>query len=345
LWLIALYLLVPLLATWYGAQTRPIFNERYVIAAVPGLYLLVAAATSFWIDRVRGHTAGQKASNPALELRHWPATVLTLVLLSGMVLSLGHYYYDPAVSKTRGWRTLAAVMARFAEGWPAATTRVAQTYPDPTLWYYYEGASGQFVMPPAPNDEAGAKDLVQSLVEQDVQRVVLAVLTGSGWDDHGIATRTLQGAFRMLAEIPLGDWRVQVYDRPPRAALTPYDARFTNGVRLGGYNAPAERLVPGDVFPIYLRWEGSTAALTGGEKITLQLLNAQGRVAAQVDQAFGAVDLEASPAGYAISLPRTLPAGSYRLLVALYDASSPEAPRILTEAGGDHAVLEELSSP
>ena len=44
LWLLLLYLSVPLLATWYSSTQRPIFNERYLIAAAPPFYLLIAVA-------------------------------------------------------------------------------------------------------------------------------------------------------------------------------------------------------------------------------------------------------------------------------------------------------------
>ncbi len=47
LWLLALYLAVPLGVTWYSAQQRPIFNERYLIAAAPPFYLLLGAAFNF----------------------------------------------------------------------------------------------------------------------------------------------------------------------------------------------------------------------------------------------------------------------------------------------------------
>ena len=46
LWLLALYLGLPLLATWLGALSRPIFNERYLVAALPAFFLLIAAAIS-----------------------------------------------------------------------------------------------------------------------------------------------------------------------------------------------------------------------------------------------------------------------------------------------------------
>ncbi len=49
--LLLLYLGVPLLATWWGAQSRPIFNERYLAAAAAPFYLLLAAGAARWPRR------------------------------------------------------------------------------------------------------------------------------------------------------------------------------------------------------------------------------------------------------------------------------------------------------
>ena len=54
----ALYLAVPLLATWISALQRPIFNERYLIAAVqPSFFLLVAVAVLGWGSEMIWSTA------------------------------------------------------------------------------------------------------------------------------------------------------------------------------------------------------------------------------------------------------------------------------------------------
>jgi hypothetical protein len=60
---------------------------------------------------------------------------------------------------------------------------------------------------------------------------------------------------------------------------------------------------------------------------------------AQTDQPLAAARLAAPVTGYRISLPRSLPSGVYRLIVALYDPSKPGAPRWRTASGADHAEL------
>lgn len=327
--LLGLYLCVPLLATWFGAQSRPIFNERYLVAALPGFYLLAAAA----IGPPNRHPADGETS-AAVSLGRLAAAALLTGLLAFGLLSLGRYYADPAYSKTRGWRTLAAVLARHSAGYAAAKVRVAQTYPDPTLWYYYAGPADHLVLPPAAHDVTGADETVAQLVELGVERVVVAVQESAGWDARGIAPAALAKHYALLAETPVAGWRVQVYERPP-AALRPAITPFAAGFRLTAASVAAQGVMPGDVLAIYLRWDGPADALRGSEKITFQLLDAQGRLVAQTDRPFTAADLSATLTRDTLTVPRFLPPGRYRLILALYDPARPGAPRLLTTEGAD----------
>ncbi|MEJ5198444.1 MAG: hypothetical protein WHX53_05940, partial [Anaerolineae bacterium] len=182
-WLLSLYLFVPLLTTWLGALSRPIFNERYLVAALPGFCLLAAAAVGF-----KRPTVAQDGI-----LRY--ARVIAFVLLAGLMalglLSLARHYDDPMYTKTRGWRTLAAVLARHSLPYAPEKVRVAQTYPDPTLWYYYTGPADHLVLPPAAHNATGADAEVARLVELGVERVVVAVQSTAAWDERDIAPTAL----------------------------------------------------------------------------------------------------------------------------------------------------------
>ena len=338
--LAGLTLLVPLLTTWVGALRRPIFNERYIIAALPGLLLLIAA--SFAPSSVTPAQAGHAASRERWLPRS--AALLASVLIGVMAFSLFLFYDDPAYSKSIGWRQLAAVMERHTRAWPANDVRAAQSFPDPTLWYYYDTGVDSVVIPPAAKDQARADALVRQLAEQGVERIVIAVQGSPGWDDNEIAPRALQGAYRLLLEVPVSGWRVQIYERAP-AELDPVNVAFSSGLKLAAARVTPDRLIPGDVLPVNLSWRGGQALLSGTEKLTLQVLDAQGKVAAQVDQPFGQADLAADSAQYAVLLPRTLAPGAYRLIMAIYDPSKEGAPRVLTQDGADHVELRTFASP
>jgi len=430
LWLLAPYLIAPLLITWAGALSRPIFNERYIIAALPGLLLMVAGVVSrdrlptdrLPTDRLpingqateqrplkRADTGqpdstspvyGASLRSPDIDVRAAPlkraeragigsvsplkgaslrspaslapggggaadgsplheqnpnvhnvravAATLLAVLFVAMVASLLHYYDDPAYSKSRGWRQVAAVLDRHSRSVPGDKTRVVQTFPNPTLWYYVTSDVEQFVLPPAANDESGARSLVNQFAAQGVQRVVVAVESTANWDNSEIAPRTLGEVYSLIDETPVGDWRVQVYERQPSELPAP-GITFANGLHLAGFAVPSGQLSAGDVAPVYMQWQGGgpgtvpvEQGLSGNEKITLQVLDAANKVVTQLDRPFGQVDLAAAPATYLLHLPRKLPGGSYRLIAALYDPSIESSPRLLTLDGRDHVVLGEL---
>src|SRR5690606_32738225 len=111
--LLLLYLTVPVLATWYSSWERPIFNERYLVAALPPFLLLVAVALSPL------PTAGLRTS-----LVRFSPLLLTLPVLIGLLAALQHHYTDPAYSKSRGWRELAATLTRLTSALPAEQSRI-----------------------------------------------------------------------------------------------------------------------------------------------------------------------------------------------------------------------------
>jgi mannosyltransferase len=320
--LLTLYLTLPLFATWAGAQSRPIFNERYLIAAAPPFYLLVAAA-------INGNKGRSHRLLPFLAL---------LSLLLGDAVSLYRHYADPAYSKTLGWRELAVALNRLSAGMPAELVRLADNRPDPTLWYYYTGPVLHGTLPPAPYDKEGARREVATWVQSGVQRVILAMQTSKGWDEDGIAQTVLSERYTLIAELPIGVWMVQVYVRPPQK-MTPIQAMFVNGVTLLEASIQPWRLTPGGVLAVHLRWQGNPDMFRGSEKIFLHLVNANGVLVAQTDRPFGATELQMPTTSYGILLPNVLSPGEYRLLVGLYDPGREGAPRWLTVSGADSVEL------
>ena len=341
LYLLALYLAVPLLATWLSALSRPIFNERYLVAAVPAFYLLVAVAVA-GPPFMRPRSPNRNRTRLEPWLRGLAVALMTL-LVAAAGLSLVRYETDPAYSKTQGWRELAATLTRFSAGLPAGKVRLAQSFPDPTLWYYYQGDVEHLVLPSAAHDEAGARVTVAELVDKGVERVVLAVQPADYWDERGIAQAALASQYELLTEVQVGNWPVQVYARSlsePR----PLGVTFTNGLALTAAGSQAQTLIPGDTVLMQLRWEGSPANLNGSEKISLQLLDGAGRLVAQADEPLGAGQIGVTRS-YPVALPLLLQPGDYRLILAVYDPSREGAPRLLTTTGDDHIDLGVLHSP
>jgi mannosyltransferase len=331
--LLLLYLLVPLSATWLSAQSRPIFNERYLVAAAPPFFLLLASALG-----------GRALRPPGRWLVDGAAGLLLLLLIGGMILGLARHYGDPAYSKDRGWRQLAAEMTALSDGVTPAQARLAENFPDPTLWYYYRGPVEHIVLPPAPNNAAAAVQRVNELADAGVQRIVIPIQPAANWDADGLAPAALAQRFDRVAQSQVGGWPVQVYAQPA-GALTPLTATFTSGVQLRGAVVAPLAVTPGSLVVVHLDWRGDGATLTGAEKVFVHLLDGAGALVAQDDRALqltgGATG--SGLAAYGLRLPAELTPGPYRLIGGLYDPGAPGAPRILTAAGADHVELANVT--
>ncbi len=335
--LLGLYLGVPLLATWWGAQSRPIFNERYLVAALPPFYLLMAAAVDL-----------RPLPHRNIRVLSAVSAALAGVLLVGMCLSLVRAYNDPAYSKTRGWRELAAAVTRLSAGLPPERVRVAQNFPDPTLWYYYRGPVEHLVLPPQANDAAGTRSTAQALAKQGIQRVILPVQPAANWDAGGVAPMALDGWFDRAAQLQEGVWPVQVYAQPP-GALTPVDSAFDGDVTLRGVVAAPDTLAPGGLLTVHLDWAstpgtgtGNTAGEVEERKVFVQLLDAGGQLVAQDDRPLVLSAPRAAGSGlavYGLVLPPKLDAGPYKLIAGIYDPAREGAPRLKAMDGADHVVL------
>lgn len=323
--LIALTALVPLLATWLSAQSRPIFNERYLIAAVPGVYILLGAA----LDRAPlpgGVWEGAR--------RRAAGLALVAVLVAGLV-GAGFYYFDPVYSKSRGWRELGAALEGFTRGFPEGSAWVVENTPDPTLWYYYPPQRERWVLPPGPQDKAGADRVAEDLVRAGVRRVVIPLVADTSWDGAGIATGALEQRYQLLLEEPVAGWRVAVMESlPPDPRRT--GVEFDGGLRLESAGWQPEEPRAGGLLGVHLRWSEAGDRAPAGAKVTVQLLDAGGALVAQAD---APLRRDAGWSSHPLRLPSGLPSGQYRLIAALYDPDAPGLPRLRTNAGTDLAEL------
>lgn len=343
--LLGLYLCIPLLATWWGARTRPIFNERYLVATLPGFYLLVGATVEGW----RGQLRSGDGSNHVVYTRLFASrprnAVITLLLLSyliGTLLSLQRYYIDPAYSKSRGWRALAMTLTAWSAGLPPDQVRIAQNFPDPTLWYYYQGPVDHLVLPPQPLDLQGAQQVVRELSAAGVRRVLLPRQPAANWDDSSLAVDALSRPYLFVVERQVGVWPLQLYSLPSvqwHSLETP-ESTFQNGLYLRGFALSPTQLTADGLLVVNLAWHGENVPFTGSEKVFVQLLNSAGELVAQDDRAFSyPVSTIEHQSVYGILLPTTLSPGAYHLIAGLYDPAIAGSPRLLTTAGSDFVDL------
>lgn len=338
-WLFSLYLAMPVLAAWYGAQSRPIFDERYLAAAAPPFFALAASAVTPIVEK-KPRTA------MASSLRMYASAVLVILLLIGATQSLVRYHGDPQYSKSRGWRELARSLERMTACMPADRVRLAQNYPDPTLWYYFDGAPGHLVLPPLANDEILARAEVESLVAEDVQRILFIEQPMQSWDATGIGKAALRAEYILAAVERSTDWPISVFVRPrPGESLDTH--KLETGATLTHSSVHPSSLAPGGAAVVFLEWSPGDSAKGKPLKAFVQLINADGQLVAQEDRFLPTLG-EGAPRrpvmdAYGILLPPDLPGGEYRLIAGVYLPDSEGVERIRTADGADHVELGKLT--
>ena len=339
-WLFGLYLAVPVLAAWYGAQARPIFDERYLAAAAPPFYVLAASSL---LPLARGWD-GFSQTAPA---RFWGlgGAALVLALFAGSGSSLAHYYFDPTYSKSRGWRELAQALRLLSVCVPADNVRLAQNYPDPTLWYYFGDQPEHLVLPPLANDTVLAGAEVDQLAEDGVERVLFIAQPSTSWDADGIGESALRSEYTWAVTDTSTNWPIKVFLRPGSVAGGEPVA-FENGAILRSVGiAPAKEIsstiVPGGLLAATLDWDLDASDAKEPLKVSVQLLDKDGQLVGQADRPLPPVAEQAGSGpvadSYGILVPHALPGGEYRVIAGLYRPDTGE--RIRTSTGADHVEL------
>lgn len=137
-WLLILYLLVPLIVIGFGGSRLDTFNERTLIELQTPFLILLAAGAEYWLQK------WQQLHDPAqFRLTHafmpfFAHVALRVLIIGGMVIYLGQYYQDPALAQGRGIRALATQLNELATGYPSDETIFVQTAPNWVLQYYID---------------------------------------------------------------------------------------------------------------------------------------------------------------------------------------------------------------
>jgi hypothetical protein len=329
--LMTLYLVVPLVATWLSALGRPVFDERYLVAAIPPFHLLMASA-------LRPRSALFARSHAQAWYAFVPVVALLLVVFAGVVPWLRSSPEATALSKDRGWRELASVLQRYAEAFPEQEVRVAQNYPDPTLWYYYRGPARHIVLPPRANDAAGAEQEVARAADAGVEWVILPRQPSPAWDVGDIASSALASRYALVAELPVSAWPVQIYARRP-TTMPEVGVSYSNGLVLAGAAVQPVIVAPGGLIAVHVEWRQNGLTRQDEHKISLQLLSPSGALVAQADVPLARPATPQFVTSHGILMPEPMQPGSYQLNVVLYDPAREGAPRLLTSDGQDAVGL------
>ncbi|MBI3732329.1 MAG: glycosyltransferase family 39 protein [Chloroflexi bacterium] len=325
---IALLCAVPLAAITAVSFYRPMYDEKFLILIVPFYMMLV----------VRG----------LLALGRWQA-LGSVVVVSGMMLSLFNYELDARFAKAPPWRDLARRVLAEAR----ADDLVIYNFPDPSLLYQMGDALPVILLPAGgaygatgavPLPAQATEDALAALAAR-YERIWLIPQTAPNWDREGVVERWLTRFADRDLEASFGPLRLQRYLTPSayRRLWTPLGVDFADHIRLLAYRVEPTAIQASGQPTLHLRlyWQ-ATGAVAGNYTVFAHLLDRDGVLRAQQDNppvagtsptstwAVGAVIVDR----YDIILPSDLPAGRYRFEVGLYDADGARL-----RAGGDDKVI------
>jgi len=335
--LLAIYLFVPLLLAWANGLNRPVFSQRYAIAALSPLYLIVAEAA--W-GRFRLH--GLPGA-----LLGWGRAGAGLLILAATIAGLqGYLRSDKVDGHPHIWRRFIDVINRYAESLPASDVRVALNFPDPVFTYYHRrylpNGPSFTTLPPRVQDIEGARAIAHEWRAQGAERALLQIVDGF-WDGRGIAAAGLASEFAYMGETYTGQWIVKIFGRPGPGDMKPFNVQFVNGPRLRAAYARAD--VRNKLLEVYFSWDADGSH--GSEKFFIHVSEA-GNPFALIGQRDEPLASNLPPAiqvdgltvyGYGVPLQESLPAGQYHVRVGLYDPEQPGMPRLLTSDGRDAIVV------
>lgn len=193
------------------------------------------------------------------------------------------------------------------------------------LRYYYRGAAPVYGLPTSADDEITRAQTEEIIRDHD--RVFAIFYGAAEQDPRGIVESTLNRMSYELSDEWIDDLRFAQYLSPtPLQTHQELEQRFGEHIVLRSAALSATAVRPGDVLQAQLTWS-TEAALEARYKVFLQLLNADGLLAAQRDSEPGGGSFPTNGwnigaeilDNHALKLPSTLPAGEYALIAGLYD--------------------------
>jgi hypothetical protein len=277
------------------------------------------------------------------------ATVFGLLLvLSGLTYpSLHNLYFDPAYARDDYRQLSADIRAQHHSG-DAIVLNAPNQW---EVFTYYYPDQDVYPVPYRPT-AARAATFLEAIFEQHDRLFVLYWGAAESDPKKRIESWLAQHAYK-ASDRWYGDVRLATYGVAPLPgqADVNLDALFGEAMRLRGIALQDHDLAPGDILPVTLLWQAE-GAIDQSYKITLQLLDEGGKLAAQIDTVprDGLAPTTSWQPGeelvdrYGVLLPTDLPPGRYRLIVAVYHAATGERLAVVADEQhvGDHLLVSEV---
>jgi hypothetical protein len=303
---------------------RSVFHPRYLIYVAPLACLFIAGMAGNRVKRIQ--------RVPILVLR-----LIALALISALwVPALVAMYTNPAVARDDVRDAMKHIVEALRPGDVVVMTR--DNY---AVHYYlhtrYADQAAAFIA--APEGLHGMlkteTSLVQALDQRKPSRVRLFLWQDEVVDPQRLVESTLWANGYEIGEIDFGQQRLPLYQLRGTSvqplSMQPVNATFGDGLALSGYWMRTQGYA-GDWFYAVLAWT-PRQKLAINYKVFVQVWNAQGKAVFQQDN-LALNDLlpmsswtvgETLRDAHAMVIPKSLPAGEYRVVAGVYDPANPAA--------------------
>lgn len=346
--ILLIYLVVPLgCVTIFSVVRYPIFDERYIMLALPPFLLLLG----------RGLSAISSSGH-----RRWLAALGLVSILAGTGYSLHNYYFVPQYMKGVDWRSYVTRLVECAE--PGDV--LVQNHPDPGLTYHLRDRIPRILLPAGfPVDVSSTEAALRSLSETS-ERMWLQPNRYDQWDADGMVEKWMDWNSFKVAEESFGSLRLALYlpVGSYQQKLTPVEAELGDRIRLVGYTLEAETeaqsrgvcdplqfpdtvlLEPGDRLNLTLLWEASFR-IPQDYTVSVHVYDEKEQIWGQKDSppVNGSYPTSIwSPNEkildrYEIQVDPEAPLGKYRIAVIMYDPITGD--RLKSTAGEEFRMSED----
>jgi 4-amino-4-deoxy-L-arabinose transferase-like glycosyltransferase len=269
-WLIAAYLLLPLLLAWAVNPIMPFFYARYLLLIAPAFYLLAAWGVAAWSHLWQ------------------PLGGMGAVLLLGVsAFGLFGYYTDDANLKGQYGQMMDYIAANAQ---PGDGLLLANQLQHPLFEYYQPDGLEAHFFPRykyALEDPRTAADLT-AIAQQHPRLWLVRFGNPAEYDPHGFLSRWLATHGSRAYFDGWVDADLSLYVMTPADATTggaiqhPLRADLGDQIRLLGYALSSERVAAGDSLLLTLYWQALTPV---AERYTVftHLLDGSEQIRAQMD--------------------------------------------------------------